>query len=229
MSHWFIAGASRGIGLELARQLALRGARVTASVRSENGRAALQEALAPLGDRGQILIFDTRDAAQIHAAAAEVSEPIDALVANAGAYGPQRQSTLDMDFDGVLDLVNINTLGPLRVVQAFLPLLRQGERPRIAVMSSVLGSMALEGTFNVGYRLSKAGLNKIVQCLADDLKPEGVAVISMHPGWVRTDMGGPDAPVGVEESAAGIIGVVERLTLADTRRFVDYKGAEIDW
>lgn len=229
MSHWFIAGASRGIGLELARQLALRGARVTASVRSENGRAALQEALAPLGDKGQILIFDTRDAAQIHAAAAEVSEPIDALVANAGAYGPQRQSTLDMDFDGVLDLVNINTLGPLRVIQAFLPLLRQGERPRIAVMSSVLGSMALEGTFNVGYRLSKAGLNKIVQCLADDLKPEGVAVISMHPGWVRTDMGGPDAPVGVEESAAGIIGVVERLTLADTRRFVDYKGAEIDW
>ncbi|MDJ0448971.1 SDR family oxidoreductase [Methylocystis sp. JR02] len=229
MSHWFIAGASRGIGLELARQLALRGARVTASVRSENGRAALREALAPLGARGQILIFDTRDAAQIHAAAAEVSEPIDALVANAGAYGPQRQSTLDMDFDGVLDLVNINTLGPLRVIQAFLPLLRQGERPRIAVMSSVLGSMALEGTFNVGYRLSKAGLNKIVQCLADDLKPEGVAVISMHPGWVRTDMGGPDAPVGVEESAAGIIGVVERLTLADTRRFVDYKGAEIDW
>lgn len=229
MSHWFIAGASRGIGLELARQLALRGARVTASVRSENGRAALREALAPLGDRGQILIFDTRDAAQIRAAAAEVSEPIDALVANAGAYGPQRQSTLDMDFDGVLDLVNINTLGPLRVIQAFLPLLRQGERPRIAVMSSVLGSMALEGTFNVGYRLSKAGLNKIVQCLADDLKPEGVAVISMHPGWVRTDMGGPDAPVGVEESAAGIIGVVERLTLADTRRFVDYEGAEIDW
>lgn len=229
MSHWLIAGASRGIGLELARQLALKGERVSASVRSENGRAALQEALAPLGERGQILIFDTRDAAQIREAAAEVSEPIDALIANAGAYGPERQSALDMDFDGVLDLININTLGPLRVAQAFLPLLKQGERPRIAVMSSVLGSMALEGTFNVGYRVSKAGLNKIVQCLADDLKPEGIPVIAMHPGWVRTDMGGPNAPVGVVDSAAGIIGVVERLTLADTRRFVDYKGAEIDW
>lgn len=229
MSHWLIAGASRGIGLELARQLALKGARVSASVRSENGRAALQEALAPLGDRGKILIFDTRDAAQIREAAAEVSEPIDALVANAGAYGPERQSALDMDFDGVLDLINVNTLGPLRVVQAFLPLLRQGERSRIAVISSVLGSMALEGTFNVGYRVSKAGLNKIVQCLADDLKPEGIPVLAMHPGWVRTDMGGPNAPVSAEDSAAGIIGVVERLTLADTRRFVDYKGAEIDW
>lgn len=117
---------------------------MTASVRSESGHAALQDALAPLGDKGQILIFDTRDEAQIRAAAAEVSEPVDALIANAGAYGPQRQSALYMDFDGVLDLININTLGPLRVVQAFLPLLRQGERPRIALMSSVLGSMALE-------------------------------------------------------------------------------------
>lgn len=229
MSHWLIAGASRGIGLELARQLALKGERVSASVRSENGRAALQEALAPLGDKGQILIFDTRDAAQIREAAAEVSEPIDALVANAGAYGPERQSALDMDFDGVLDLINVNTLGALRVIQAFLPLLQQGERPRIAVMSSAMGSMALEGTFALGYRVSKAGLNKIVQCLADDLKPEGIPVISMHPGWVRTDMGGPNAPVSAQESAAGIIRVVERLTLADTRRFVDYKGAEIDW
>lgn len=229
MSHWLIAGASRGIGLELARQLAARGERVTASVRSESGRAALQDALAPLGDKGQILIFDTRDEAQIRSAAAEVSEPIDALIANAGAYGPQRQSSLDMDFDGVLDLININTLGPLRVVQAFLPHLRQGERPRIALMSSVLGSMTLQGTFNVGYRVSKAGLNKIAQCLADDLEPEGIAVISMHPGWVRTDMGGADAPLEVEESAAGIIRVVDRLTLAGTRRYVDYQGNEIDW
>jgi NAD(P)-dependent dehydrogenase (short-subunit alcohol dehydrogenase family) len=229
MSHWLIAGASRGIGLELARQLALEGERVTASVRSENGRAALQEALAPLGDKGQILIFDTRDESQIRAAAAEVAEPIDALVANAGAYGPERQSSLDMDFEGVLDLINVNTLGPLRVAQAFLPLLRQGERPRIALMSSVLGSMALEGTFNVGYRVSKAGLNKIAQCLADDLKPEGIAVVAIHPGWVRTDMGGPNAPLDVEESALGIIHVVERLSLAGTRRYLDYKGSEIDW
>jgi NAD(P)-dependent dehydrogenase (short-subunit alcohol dehydrogenase family) len=229
MSHWLIAGASRGIGLELARQLALRGERVTASVRSENGCAALRDAIGPLGDKGRILIFDTRDEAQIRTAATEMSEPIDALIANAGAYGPQRQSSLDMDFSGVLDLIDVNTLGPLRVVQAFLPLVRQGERPRVAIISSVLGSMALEGTFNVGYRVSKAGLNKIAQCLADDLKPEGIAVISMHPGWVRTDMGGPDAPLGVEESAAGIIRVVDGLTLAGTRRYLDYKGSEIDW
>ncbi|QGM98039.1 SDR family oxidoreductase [Methylocystis parvus] len=229
MSHWLIAGASRGIGLELARQLALRGARVTASVRNEAGRAALEAALAPAGKKGRILIFDTRDASQIAAAAAQVDAPVDALIANAGAYGPERQNALDMDFDGVLDLLNVNSLGPLRVAQAFLPQLRLSENPRIVMMSSVLGSMALEGTFNVGYRASKAALNKITQCLADDLRPERIAVVSMHPGWVRTDMGGPDATLSVEESAEGILRVVDGLTLSGTRRYLDYRGDEIDW
>lgn len=229
MSHWLIAGASRGIGLELVRQLALRGEQVTASLRVGSAGAALEAALAPARDRGRLLEFDTRDEAEIRAAAAQVGDPIDVLVANAGAYGPQRQSALDMDFPGVLDLLDTNSLGPLRVAQAFLPQLRRGQAPRLVFMSSVLGSMALEGTFNVGYRASKAALNKIAQCVADDLKPEGIAVVSMHPGWVRTDMGGPNATLGVEESVAGILSVVDGLTLADTRRYLDYRGADIDW
>jgi NAD(P)-dependent dehydrogenase (short-subunit alcohol dehydrogenase family) len=229
MLHWLVAGASRGIGLELARQLASRGERVTASVRSEAGRAALEAALAPAGNKSRVLVFDTREEAQVRGAAAAVDEPVDVLIANAGAYGPERQTALDTDFDGVLDLFNINTLGPLRVAQAFLPLVRRSETPRIVMMSSVLGSMALAGTFNVGYRASKAALNKITQCLADDLKPEGVAVVAIHPGWVRTDMGGPNATLSVEESVEGIIGVVENLTLAGTRRYLDYRGNEIDW
>jgi NAD(P)-dependent dehydrogenase (short-subunit alcohol dehydrogenase family) len=229
MAHWLIAGASRGIGLELARRLAKQGERVTASVRSERGRATLATALAPLGDRGRILSFDTRDESQISAAAAQVTEPVDVLVANAGAYGPKRQTALDMDFEGALDLFSVNSLGPLRVAQAFLPQLRLGERPRIVMMSSVLGSMALAGTVNAAYRASKAALNKFAQCLADELRPSGVAVVSMHPGWVRTDMGGPGATLSVEESAEGIIKVVESLMLSDTRRYVDYRGVDIDW
>jgi NAD(P)-dependent dehydrogenase (short-subunit alcohol dehydrogenase family) len=229
MAHWLIAGASRGIGLELARRLAKQGERVTASVRSERGRATLATALAPLGDRGRLLSFDTRDESQISAAAAQVTEPVDVLVANAGAYGPKRQTALDMDFEGALDLFSVNSLGPLRVAQAFLPQLRLGERPRIVMMSSVLGSMALAGTVNAAYRASKAALNKFAQCLADELRPSGVAVVSLHPGWVRTDMGGPGATLSVEESAEGIIKVVEGLTLSDTRRYVDYRGVDIDW
>ena len=121
MSHWLIVGASRGIGLEAARQLSARGERVTASVRSAAGLAALKAA-AP---QAATLQFDVRDEAEISAAAAQVCDPIDVLIANAGAYGPQRQSSTDMDFEGALDLLSVNTLGPLRVVQAFLPLVKR--------------------------------------------------------------------------------------------------------
>ena len=222
MSHWLIAGASRGIGLETARQLSARGERVTASARSAAGLAALKAA-AP---EAATLQFDVRDEAAIRAAAAQVCDPIDVLIANAGAYGPQRQSSLDMDFDGALDLLSINTLGPLRVVQAFLPLVKRSARPRIVMMSSRLGSMSLDGTFNVAYRVSKAGLNKIVQCLAADLKARGRRRRRHASGWVRTDMGGPNATLDVRDSVAGIIRVAESLTLADTRRYLDYRGEE---
>ncbi|MGJ0506633.1 MAG: SDR family oxidoreductase [Methylocystis sp.] len=229
MSHWMITGASRGIGLELARQLAIAGEQVTASRRAGSRHEPLEAALAPAGSRGRSLVFDTRNEAQIRIAATQVHDPVDVLIANAGAYGPERQSALDMDFPGVLDLLDTNALGPLRVAQAFLPLIRRGARPRIVFMSSVLGSMALGGTFNVGYRASKAALNKIAQCLADELKPEGISVVSMHPGWVRTDMGGPNATLSVEESAYSLIRVIEGLTISDTRRYLDYRGSDIDW
>lgn len=229
MAHWVIAGASRGIGLEMARQLALRGERVTASFRGATPPEALCAALAPIGDAGRLVAFDTRDATAIAAAVARIAEPVDILVANAGAYGPMRQAATDMDFDGALDLLSVNTLGPLRVAQACLPQVRRGANPRIILMSSRLGSMAVGGTFNVAYRASKAGLNRIAQCLAADLEPEGVTVIALHPGWVRTDMGGPAADIGVEESAAGVIRLCEMLTLRDTGRFLDYRGEALLW
>ncbi|HEY8213019.1 MAG TPA: SDR family oxidoreductase [Methylocystis sp.] len=225
MSHWLIVGASRGIGVEAARQLSARGDRVTASVRSAAGLAALKAA-AP---HATTLQFDVRDERAVRAAAARITDPVDVLIVNAGAYGPQRQSSTDMDFEGALDLLSINTLGPLRVVQAFLPLVKRGARPRIVLMSSILGSMSLDGTFNVAYRVSKVGLNKIAQCLAADLKAEGVIVVAMHPGWVRTDMGGPDATLDVRDSVAGVIRVAESLTLADTRRYLDYRGEDLPW
>ena len=127
--HWFISGANRGIGLEFMRQLKARGEEVTAGVRNDEARAALDARLAPQHAQADALVFDARDAGSIRKAADSLSQPINVLVANAGAFGPQRQSTLEMDFEGALDLFSINALGPLRLAQALLPRLHGSLNP----------------------------------------------------------------------------------------------------
>jgi NAD(P)-dependent dehydrogenase (short-subunit alcohol dehydrogenase family) len=227
--HWFISGAGRGIGHGIATLLAERGVDVTASVRSVEARERLQADVARHAARFAIVEFDTRDEKAIRAAAREIAEPLDVLVCNAGAYGPQRQSPLDMDFPGALDLFDVNTLGPLRLVQAFLPAMKRSENPRIALVSSGLGSSATEGSTNIAYRAAKAALNKIAQGLAHELRRDGVTVVAINPGWVRTDMGGKNAEISVGESASGIIETLAALTLADSGRFIDYRGREVPW
>ncbi len=221
--HWVVTGANRGIGFELVRQLAARGDCVTASVRDAAKRAP------PDALGAATLVFDTRDEAAIRAAAAGVAAPVDVLVANAGAFGPSRQEPRDFDFDGALDLFSVNALGPLRTAQAFLPQLKKAARPRIVFISSVMGAMAYEGAKALAYRASKAALNKLMQGLAYDLKPESVIVVALHPGWVRTDMGGQEAPLAPAESAAGLLQVIDGLTMAQTGGFFDYQNSRMAW
>jgi NAD(P)-dependent dehydrogenase (short-subunit alcohol dehydrogenase family) len=227
--HWFISGANRGIGLELTRQLVARGDGVTAGVRSEEARDALAARLAPQHARIETKLFDTRDNDAILAAAKSIDAPIDVLVANAGAIGPSPRSVLNMDFAAALDLFNINTLGPLRLARAFLPLLRRAKNPRVALMSSALGSMATVDPSSAVYSATKAALDKFAQCLAIELKPLGVTVVALHPGWVRTDMGGPNAPLSAPESVAGIIATIDGLGLENTGSFLDYRGETVAW
>jgi len=227
--HWFISGANRGIGLELTRQLVARGDRVTAGVRSEEARDALAARLAPQHARIETKVFDTRDNDAILAAAKSIDAPIDVLVANAGAIGPSPRSVLKMDFAAALDLFNINTLGPLRLAQAFLPLLRRAKNPRVSLMSSALGSMATVDPSSAVYSATKAALDKFAQCLAVEVKPLGVTVVALHPGWVRTDMGGPNAPLSAPESVAGLIATIDGLGLENTGSFLDYRGETVAW
>jgi NAD(P)-dependent dehydrogenase (short-subunit alcohol dehydrogenase family) len=227
--HWFISGANRGIGLELTRQLAARGDRVSAGARSDEAKDALIARLAPQHARIDVTVFDTRDNAAIQAAARSNDSPIDVLVANAGAFGPSPQSALDMDFDAALDLFNVNTLGPIRLALAFLPRLRASRNPRVALMSSALGSMATVDPSTVIYGATKAALDKFARCLAVELKPLGVTVVALHPGWVRTDMGGPNAPLSAPESVAGIIATIDGLGLENSGSFFDYRGETVAW
>jgi NAD(P)-dependent dehydrogenase (short-subunit alcohol dehydrogenase family) len=226
--RWVVTGASSGIGHGLATRLAGEGVRVTACVRGEDEVEALRTTQAWRSEQLSTVAFDVRDNARIRAAAAASTEPVDVLVACAGVFG-RRLSARDLDFDEAADLFSVNALGPLRTVQAFLPRLLRGNDPRVVLVSSELGSMMVKGTSNLAYRASKAALNKIVQALAADLESDGITVIALEPGWVRTPMGGPDAPLSVDESVSGILATVRALTIGDSGRFLDYRSHDVPW
>jgi NAD(P)-dependent dehydrogenase (short-subunit alcohol dehydrogenase family) len=129
-----------------------------------------------------------------------------------------------MDFKGFLDTLRVNTLGPLLISQAFLPHLRRGQGAKIVTISSRMGSLSYAKSDRIAYRASKAAVNKVVQGLATDLQGEGIAVVSVHPGWVRTELGGSGAEISAEESAAGLVRLIDGLTLDDSGNFFDWQG-----
>jgi NAD(P)-dependent dehydrogenase (short-subunit alcohol dehydrogenase family) len=226
MTTILITGAARGIGRALCEDALRRGWAVIGSVRDAAAAKALE---AEFGPRFQALVFDVTNAAAIAKAAASLDRPIDVLINNAGIIGPERQSTLEMDFDGFAQTLAVNVLAPLRVAQAFLPHLKRSGRPRLLTISSGMGSMSYASSDHLAYRASKAAVNKVTQGLATDLKRFGIAVAAIHPGWVRTDMGGRGADIEAGESAKGILDIADRLDLAGTGRFLRYDGVEMEW
>lgn len=226
MTTILITGTNRGIGLELTKQALAKGWTVYGSAR---GVVTDPDAHICEHPRFHDLVFDVTDRAAVRAAAASVSAPIDILINNAGSIGPARQSTLDMDFDGFAETLAINTLAPLAVSQAFLPHLKRSSNPRILTVSSWMGSLSHAKSDRIAYRASKAAVNKVMQGLASDLEPMGIAVAMLHPGWVRTDMGGQGADIDVVTSAAGILKIAEGLTLEGTGKFYNWDGTMLAW
>ena len=235
MQRWLITGATRGIGLEMTRQLLHRGDAVTGTARSEAAAREFKGLFpAEVAPRLQIVQLDVRDRASITRAALGVTEPLDVLVNNAGILGPERQSTLDTDFDGFLETLVVNTMGPLAVTQAFLPQLRASARPRLVTITSRMGSFCYEKDDLIAYQASKAAANKVVRGLAMTLGPTGIIVIAAHPGLVRTEMTGrraADSPASIStiESVTGLLKVIDGLRASDNGRFLDYCGREITW
>lgn len=191
-----VSGAGRGIGAEIAGQLAadhgfivLAGARATSKVAAGEGIRPIE--------------LDVTDQASVDAAREAIaSDPgrLDVLVNNAGVFGP-REGVGEADLDEVRAVWETNTLGPMRLAQAMLPLLRASEHPRIVNVSSGAGQLSEMNGGSAGYRVSKSGLNAVTRVLAEDEDSSGVLVNSLCPGWVRTDMGGEGAPRSVAEGA----------------------------
>lgn len=218
-----IAGASRGIGMEMARQAKARGDVVTAMVRSADAAKALESLV------DQVLIADVTDEASLTKAASELSHDLDLLVCNAGVYrGRGDMNAEDMGADAWSEVLMTNVAGPFFVAKAFRSRV-EAKRGKIAILSSVMGSSANAPGNGYIYRSSKAAATNIACNLAAELKPSGVAVGAYHPGWVRTDMGGPSAAVSVEDSASGLLARFDALSLETTGVFEDYAGDAIQF
>ena len=221
-----IVGASRGIGLGLAQELAGRGWRVIATRRSPS--AGLAQAAAASGDRIEIATTDVTDPMSLEALASGIAPgSLDVVLVNAGIIGPERQSVEHASADEVAEVMMTNAVGPAHAGKLALPLLRDGGT--LAFTTSRMGSIAdSSGGYDL-YRMSKAAQNILAKGISEQsAKARGIAVLSLHPGWVQTEMGGSAAPLTVAESARGLADVLER-THGPGHRFLAWDGAEIPW
>lgn len=219
-----ITGANRGIGLEFARQYAADGHRVIATVRDP---AAANELGRVEGDIA-VHALDMTDRAALAAFPDRFGEDtIDVAVLNAGVGG--KRVLRPDDGDRWLRMLAVNTVAPTLLALALLPRLRAA-RGRVVAMSSQMGSIADNGSGgDVDYRSSKAALNAAWVSLGIDWKAEPVALAVIHPGWVKTDMGGPNATIGAPQSVAGMRGVIEGLTPGSGCPFLDFRGNTLPW
>ncbi|WPB75181.1 SDR family oxidoreductase [Archangium violaceum] len=229
--RYAITGASRGLGLEFVRQLLNRGDTIDAGVRSPSEARQLQELVQGAEGRLRLHALDISDPKSVDAFAATVGqgEALDVLINNAGVYGKDGALT-ELDYESMASTFAVNTLGPLRLTAALLSALRRGSARRIIHITSQMGSIGDNGMGgSYGYRISKAAMNMAMRNMHVDLHGEGFVTISMHPGWVQTDMGGPNAPLLPEASVRGMINVIDRLKAEDGGRFFSYEGQELPW
>ncbi|MGR8921384.1 MAG: SDR family oxidoreductase [Gammaproteobacteria bacterium] len=228
MTTVLITGANRGIGLELVKCYAALGDTVLACCRDPQGASALAAV------EGQVETFalEVTDAASVAAlAGALAGRAVDLLINNAGVLGPDyaEQTATNMDFDGWAKALDVNTMGPVRVMQALLPNLRASANPRVVTITSQMGALDLDLTMAYGYCASKAALNKFMKLAAVDLGKEGINVAVVHPGWVRTEMGGAEADISPEESAAGIVETIGKLDASTNGSFWQWNGEVHPW
>jgi NAD(P)-dependent dehydrogenase (short-subunit alcohol dehydrogenase family) len=221
-----VTGANRGIGLALAKRYLADGYAVIGTARKPDEAKELKEAGAT------VIALDVTDAASVKVLVEALKgRPIDILFNNAGvAEQSGRGGLAELDLGSVAKTLEVNTIGPMRVTQALLPNLRAGKGKTVVSISSGLGSIGdNSGGGYYGYRESKAALNMFMRSLAAEFRNDGFLCVAMSPGWVRTDMGGAQAPLSPEASAAGIAKTVAGLTPKESGSFVSHEGKTLPW
>ncbi|HTA18153.1 MAG TPA: SDR family oxidoreductase [Polyangia bacterium] len=225
-----VTGANRGLGLGLATAYAGRGDDVWATAREPGGARELQALAKQFAGRVHVHALDVRDDEQVRAFAAAVGDAsVDLLINNAGIAGKWSTSLQTFDAEEALRCFDTNALGAIRVTRALLPNLRAA-RGKIINMTSLMGSLADNGSGRgYAYRMSKAALNMATRNIAHEAKGFGGIAVALHPGWVKTEMGGEGAPEEIVDAIARITKLIERLKPEDAGRFWHAKGNELPW
>jgi NAD(P)-dependent dehydrogenase (short-subunit alcohol dehydrogenase family) len=232
MKTVLITGANRGIGLEFCRQYASDGWRIIACSRNPENSDALNKLADQYQDQIQLQALDVADHLQIDGLAQTLAnESIDLLINNAGIYPvSDNRGFGHSDYAEWGKAFRINTMAPLKMAESFVAQIARSQHKTIVTITSKMGSIADNGSGgSYLYRSSKVAVNMVVKSLAIDLKPSGITAVVFHPGWVKTDMGGPNAMISSAQSVTGMRQVISKLTLADSGKFFGYDGQVIPW
>ena len=226
MATWIITGGNRGIGKEFIHQLLSKNHTIITGVRNPERMDIDHELLSIF----KLDVSDSQSVVEFAQSVLQQTNQVDVLVNNAGRMDGRWQTIGEVDPDLSLEVLNVNTIGPLRVTQALWPLLERTSNSKVANISSLMGSIddCLSGR-SYAYRTSKTGLNMITKILSVEGRDTDVSVSCYHPGWVQTDMGGERAPVQAHESVEGLIGLIEMQDGERSGRFFEYTGVELPW
>ena len=230
MINVLVTGANRGLGLGFVTNYLGKNVNVVSTTRDIKSSRELLALKERFPDNLEIFELDLLKESAGDTLANFLGErPIDILINNAGI------ASTNQHFQAVspkpwLEVLKVNLIAPLMVTQSIIDNVKKGVDKKIYFLSSQLGSIGdnTSGGMYI-YRSSKTGLNQVVKSLSVDLKPQGITVVSLHPGWVKTDMGGPNAPVSIDESIEGMMQVIDSTDIRDTGRFLNYDGKELPW
>jgi len=227
----FITGANRGLGFELASQYVADGWRVFATYRNLDAARKLRCLAQDTGGMLNVVAMDVTDADSVRNAATQLKDvAIDVLINSAGIAGAPGQKTGNVDYQSWAHVLDVNTRGPLRVLESFSDQIARSERKLVITITSGMGSLADNTSGgSIAYRSSKAAVNMVMRSAAIDFAPRGITCVLVNPGWVRTDMGGPKAPLSPQESVTAMRRLIETFGPNQSGKFYNHDGREYPW
>ena len=226
-----ITGANRGLGFEFARQYVADGWSVFAACRDPASGGELQRLAKSAGGKLTIVAMDVTDSESVRNAAIQLKDVvIDVVINNAGITGISGQKTGSVDYDSWARVLNVNTMGPLRVIESFVDHIARSERRLVVTITSGMGSIGDNTSGgSIAYRSSKAAVNMMMRSAAIDLAPRRVTCVVVNPGWVRTVLGGPNATLTPRESVTALRRLIDTFDPAHSGKFYHYDGSEYPW